>query len=569
MKNLKLQRLFLLSKAERKARQESFDDETTVVFGANDTGKSHLIKSIYSALGADPSVVNEKWTKASVSTLLEFSVDDQPYSILRVDNQFALFDVTDALLWTGSSLVKEIGPAIAELLDFTIQLSTKSDTLVVPPPQFCFLPFYQDQDRGWDDNWSSFKGLSMIKDFKRSILEYHTGIRPREYYAAQADRAEAVRQQNDLKAERRALDRATDRLRSGRPALSVTFTPEKFAHQIEQLLHELNELRTIYDAVRKKVSELQSRRAVLVEEIEIARMALAELDADFKFMQDLTDAEIICPTCNAVHENDFANRFGLIGDADACRGFLASSRHSLVEVEADIARQMGSLDGYGIRIARIDAILEENRGEIKLRDMLNDESERILDVTIATERSVLDQGISDWRTSEDEAVERMKANSSARRKAEIVAFYAKKLRGFAWELGVEFSNSAKTSVSPKINETGSYGPRAILAYHYALLHTIREFTTSCLCPIILDTPLQQDQDEDNAAAIIGFALKNRPKDMQLVLGTVSMHGVKYVGHSINPTVKESLLSRDDFDEVSALMRPLINKMLGQDQGELL
>ena len=54
MKNLKLRRLLLLSRAEGKARQESFDDETTVVFGGNDTGKSHLIKSIYSAFGADP-----------------------------------------------------------------------------------------------------------------------------------------------------------------------------------------------------------------------------------------------------------------------------------------------------------------------------------------------------------------------------------------------------------------------------------------------------------------------------------------------------------------------------------
>lgn len=569
MKNLKLRRLLLLSRAERKARQESFDNETTVVFGGNDTGKSHLIKSIYSAFGADPQVVNPKWSKAAVSTLLEFTVDDQAYSIVRVDDQFALFDVTDALLWTGSALVKEVGPAIAELLDFTIQLATKSDALVVPPPQFCFLPFYQDQDRGWDDGWGSFKRLAMIKDYRRSILEYHTGIRPREYYAAQADKAEAVRQQNELKSERRALDRANQRLRAGRSVLSVTFTPEMFATQIEQLLAELNELRSIYDGVKGKLSELQSCRAVLVEEIEIARTALAELDADFKFVQDLTDTQVICPTCSTVHDNDFANRFGLISDADACRGFLASSRHALSEVESDIGRQFASLQEYGSRIARIDAILEENRGEIKLRDMLNDESERILDATIVSERAAIDEGIGSWLVKENDAAERMRIHSSAKRKAEILVFYAKKLRDFAWELGVEFSEAARRSVAPKINETGSYGPRAILAYHYALLHTIREFTTSCLCPIILDTPLQQDQDEKNAAAIIAFALKHRPRDMQLILGTVSLHDVAYEGHRINPTIKESLLTKDEFDEVNLHMRPFINKMLGQDQGELL
>jgi len=165
MKNLKFRRLLLMSRIEGKARQATFDDGTTVVFGENDTGKSHLIKSIYGAFGADASVVNEKWSRASVATMLEFSVDGVIHSILQFDGQFALFDAADNLVWSGTSLVKEIGPRIAQLLDFTIELASKSNDLIVPPPQFCFLPFYQDQDRGWDDTWSSFKSLSMIPDF--------------------------------------------------------------------------------------------------------------------------------------------------------------------------------------------------------------------------------------------------------------------------------------------------------------------------------------------------------------------------------------------------------------------
>lgn len=48
-----------------------------------------------------------------------------------------------------------------------------------------------------------------------------------------------------------------------------------------------------------------------------------------------------------------------------------------------------------------------------------------------------------------------------------------------------------------------------------------------------------------------------------------MRGVEYDGYSINPTVKESLLRREDHDGVSDYLRPFINRMLGQDQGELL
>jgi predicted ATPase len=55
----------------------------TVVLGENDTGKSCLIKSIYSAFGADPAKTNESWTNVKASLLMEFSIDGVPYRILR------------------------------------------------------------------------------------------------------------------------------------------------------------------------------------------------------------------------------------------------------------------------------------------------------------------------------------------------------------------------------------------------------------------------------------------------------------------------------------------------------
>lgn len=568
MRNLKLQKLYLLSRREGKARTEAFDTDVTIVFGENETGKSVLLKSIYSAFGADPQVVNAKWQQGSISSLLEFSVDDVQYAIAREGNQIGLFYGDGTMLWTSSSFTREVGPKIAQLLDFKIQLSTKSGELITPPTQFAFLPFYQDQDRGWNDTWSSFKGLGMIAGFRLSVLEYHTGIKPKEYYVAQAEKAAAVQGQNELKAERRALDRASERLQADRPALSVTFNPELFANQIEQLLAELNELRAIYDGVRMRLSELQSRRAVLVEEIEIARAALGELDADFKFLQSIDDAEVICPTCNTVHENNFANRFSLIDDADACRGFLASAKHALIDVDSDVERQKSTLREYTSRIERINSILDQSREDIKLRDMLDQESERILDANIASERSEIDQGIANFKVAEDKANDLMKLHASTEKKKKIIEFYDNKLRSFAFELGVQFNDSTSKNVAPKINETGSYGPRAFLAYQYAILHTIKEFTTSCICPVILDTPLQQDQDDANAAAMIAFALKNRPNSMQLIIGTVSLHDVPFHGHAINPTVKESLLLQSEFTRVSEYIRPFLNKMYGQGQAEL-
>lgn len=569
MKNLKLQKLFLLSHRERRARAVEFDADVTVVRGGNDVGKSHLIKSIYAAFGAEAAVVNEKWKSAQPAIAVEFTINGSAFTILRVNNQFGLFDADQELMWSESALVKEVGRRIAALLDFEIELPTKDEALITPPPQFLFLPFYQDQDRGWNDQWGSFKSVSMLTDYRRSLLEYHTGIRPREYYRARAEKTEAVRLQGELKAERKALDRATARLQANRTALGVPFEPEEFAEQIDCLLAELNEISLQYEAVRKKFAELQSRRAELVEQIEIAGSALHELDHDFHFMQDVADSEITCPTCHAVYENDFAHRFGLIGDADACRGFLMSARAALLVVERDIDREKKGIAEFQGRTKTLNKILSETRGKIKLQDMLKDESQRMLDRTIAAEQTTIQEGINLWLGKEREASEKMKEYYSPNRKKDILRFYRDKLTAFATELGVHFVDAVGKTVAPKINETGSYGTRAFIAYHFAVLHTICEFSTSCLGPIVLDTPLQQDQDKQNADAILRFIRDRRPAGTQLIMGSVSLHGVDYPGRKIEPDEEENLLQADEYADVSAYITPLFNRMMRPNDGPLL
>jgi len=106
----------------------------------------------------------------------------------------------------------------------------------------------------------------------------------------------------------------------------------------------------------------------------------------------------------------------------------------------------------------------------------------------------------------------------------------------------------------------------VLAYHYAILHTIRAFTSSCLAPIILDTPLQQDQDKHNADAILKFIRDRKPEDMQLILGTVSLHGVSYPGHKIHPDTEFGLLKDDEYDNVAEYVAPFFDQIMNPDVG---
>jgi hypothetical protein len=361
MKNLRLQKLLMCSDHEKAARSVQFDKNKTVILGENDTGKSCLIKSIYAAFGADAYKTNDNWDALKTNLLVEFTVDDVPYRIMRSQSFFALFDANGDIMWNGSGIVSGIGPEVAKLLDFKLTLPNRKGEQVVPPPAFCFLPFYVDQDIGWLRSWASFAGLQMFDNPKRDVAYFHAGLRPNEYYLAKAIKLEADRAREDLKIDRKALDRAAERLQAGRRPVRFDLSPADFAGRIEALLAECQTVQDQQDKIQRSLSDLYSKRASLLEQGEIAGTALAELDADFDFMRKSVDPEIVCPTCGTAHLNDFANKFGLISDADTCRGFLLEVRQEILDIDKQISEERTKFDAFGENINRINAILSEER----------------------------------------------------------------------------------------------------------------------------------------------------------------------------------------------------------------
>jgi hypothetical protein len=289
---------------------------------------------------------------------------------------------------------------------------------------------------------------------------------------------------------------------------------------------------------------------------------LSELEADIKFSQKLSEAVIVCPVCSTVHENDFANRFGLHNDTEACRIVLGEARKKVQQLDSKIDAKLKAIPALHDRIGRIQKILEETRGEVKLGDMLRDESERIVDDTFEQEERALCGDIGALDIKAAEAKKDMNSFDKKKHKESILKFYEGKLREFCAKLGVEnVPDNMWSNIRPVIQETGNRAPRLLLAYNYAILHTIQEFSTSCFCPIVIDTPLQQDPDPKNAERMIQFAISERPKGSQLVLATGSMQGIEFLGREISPETKEQLLRADKYKEVREFMLPFMNAAL--------
>lgn len=147
MKRLLFQNLLLLSLKERKGRKIAFHPKVTIIKGANDTGKSCLIKSIYQTLGAETPSIPSKWKDADVISIIEFLLDGQKYKVLNHGSLFCLFD-DSAMLGRYTSITKGLSLALSKLFNFKLPLKSKNGREETQAtPAFLFLPFYFDQDR--------------------------------------------------------------------------------------------------------------------------------------------------------------------------------------------------------------------------------------------------------------------------------------------------------------------------------------------------------------------------------------------------------------------------------------
>jgi hypothetical protein len=194
--------------------------------------------------------------------------------------------------------------------------------------------------------------------------------------------------------------------------------------------------------------------------------------------------------------------------------------------------------------------------------VLEGESERLIDERFELERAGLDAGIGtqDGLSAEAQAV--MKEFADKKREKEIKGYFEDKMRTFAAQLRVPpLPDSFFQTMYGNPPETGSDLPRALLAYYMAFFHTVRKYTTAILAPMVIDSPVQQDQDPTNAQRMVQFALDNAPEGTQLILGTVGLHGASYKGTTLTLNQKYRLLQRDDYGVVREHMGPLLDGLL--------
>lgn len=549
MKSLRFKTLSLLSHLERAARKIEFDSRLTVVLGENDTGKSSLLKSIYWVLGADPAVTHPKWKAAGVLGALDFTIDEVPYTAVRFRKLVAIFDADQRLLFSGSGITRELGPFLAKLLDFGLVLTARDGQTTIPPPAYAFLPFYVDQDRGWQSAFDSFASLQQFPNSRSDTVFYHTGIRPNQYYRLRARERELELERADAASKRDALQSAVDKVTDTVESLGLETIPGDFEDAIAQLLRELALLRDRRQLAASELARLTSRRSLLDHELSIAKSSLEELDKDYRWLEKVPENQILCPTCGTVHDNSFASRFAILDDREACRDFILATHQELSVVDEQVKEARNSVQTVESSIGSVTEALTIKRGDVQLRDVLQSEGRKVAAAILVQQIQELNQTIGNIDQSLATNAKQLSRYNSKKRKQEIEGYYFERMTKNLQSLNVRTVElSSVERIDCRVHDTGSDQPRALLAYDMAIYSTIKEYGSAFTAPLVIDSPLQQDQDETNAKSMLNFIVENASEVDQVILGTVSLQGIEPdFGTVLVLTEELRLLRKDEYE----------------------
>ena len=552
MKNLYISEIQLLSQKEKKARKVLFDKDRTLIYGKNHTGKSSLIKSIYWTLGAEP-LFNPRFKNTRISSLLKFSLEGVNYSMLRDGGLFGLYDEQNNLIQKFNSVTKELGPFLGEMFDFQPLFQTNRLDFITPPPAFLFLPYYVDQDSSWNKSWSSFKKLQQIKSYRNQCVFYHSGIRPNEYYLTKQEVLDYIQIIEETDKERKITSKILADVSEKMSQTNFNIDIDAFKEEITELLTESKKLMGLEEKLKNNLHSLYHLKASLDAQINIVKQAILESNKDLNFATENLPAVIDCPTCGAEYENSFAERFEIAQDERKSKDLLIDLQKDSKEIDEKISKEKEKLTSVSSEVSRINEILEQKKGDLKLKDILDNVGKNQVKSIFIERNNTLNKILVENAIEKERLEKKLKAFESKERKTEIVDFYKLRMKSFLKQLDVDNmteENYRNISIAIENKETGSSRPRALIAYYFAFFHLMRKYSSTTYCPLIIDSPNQQDQDVEHIDKIMSFINNNQPKGSQMILGLAETYGEDFDCRVIELKEKYSLLQKSDYDEVA-------------------
>jgi len=538
----------ILSFRDRKAFSHVFSSGVNFVYGTNDVGKSSLIKSLYYTLGGDIRL-DDTWKADDIITSVEITNGNDNYVFLRYKKIFGVLNTkTDQLASYNS--ISALSHCISDIFGFKLELHNKyTGNTLQANPACLFAPFFIDQDDGWKAVLNSFENMNMYSDWQKNIIFYHSGVKPKEYYAIQGEIKEVKVKIAELESLARTLKKSKKKIDDSFGVVLFDVDIEFYKLKLNRVLEEYSKLNLAQTDYRLELLKLYSRKNFIESEL---KEITSTIEDDYAFLSSgNTDA------------SSSVNEYNYINHRDLMLKNVAVLTEEKSTIEKSILKSNKNLDELKLESKSLQDLILETQSEITLRDVIRSAAYHEIESTFISQLDDLYIEIGHKQNNLNVLQEKLEVYNDRKRAANINASFKAIFARAIEELGVENTKAGGLSSYSSITKgkTGSRSPRGIFAFHYALLSVLKENPSVENMPIVIDSPKQQDLDKEYTHKLIKLCIDEFSESNQIIIGTVGYESFMNGFPNVKLETKYHLLNEDSYNMVYKDIMPFFERVI--------
>lgn len=509
MKTLTIKRLVIVSEKTKTANQFEFNQgKNLITSDKNTVGKSTLVKMIMWAFGCKPKF-DATWKAMEARTAITFAIDRSEYTIIRDGSQIQIRKGREKFE-SYTKISGAYSEKIANLLMFKPNFKIKSsDNYSVATPDGYFMAYYLDQEC-WTKAWSSLEGLMHFDKAIPDLVKTHSGLLTSDYFECQIEELNALEKKKEIESIKEQYHNALDIVSkecSISPSI-VTIDSDLLVLQNTEITKTLAHLQEQQTELWNKLTKLYTRKNHLQTQVLLEEANIASLAEDYNFANALNHI-IHCPVCNSVVKNDVVEKSGLIADRVSCERILEAHKNEIEKINDELEELQSLYDDVHRNVDSINKkyIVETTESRYTGAEVISYIAEKTIHdkLIVATSKQ---QNEIEQKDLEIKLLKKSQSEIKKRvNKDAINSFFCQNLQECQKALGLDYSSIQEKVKSPtdynKVLQGGAADKtRSILSYYAALYLLISHMNNEVVGPLIIDTPFQQEQSDDNETRIM-------------------------------------------------------------------
>ena len=527
MKRLMIRKLIVISQSESRSLEVPFEKGLNIILGGNKTGKSSIIKSIFTTLGCECKRVEADWKKLVSTYLLFFKYGERQFCIVRQDKKFQIFENinNDFSCIIETNAFHEYSNCLMDILEIKMPCISKDGKQFNITPPLLFRFQYIDQDEGWSKIADSFKNVAYIKDWKANTNKYVCGYLDDSYYALQAQKAEHILERDDKKKELNYNQNFVSRITSTLTRIEDIESVEDVTTDIELLLAKAEELRKLQFSYNAEMTVLENDIYINQHKLHIVEHNLIETKKDIEYAMTQED-ELICPFCGTIYSNGINEQLNITSDYAHCENLIAELKSSISVATKELEELKNKYNDVSVAMREIDKKVQNHKSIIASDDFYKGKGQFEIYESCKRQLDVLQGEINSCVSKIAITDEKINEKKSKERSKDIREDIERYCRTLADAINVPKTFIKLRDFVQVINRTGSETPRLVYMYQSALYLYNLERAYSPFNFYVVDTPNQQGQDTENLGSIFKSLELFLSDEGQVIVGTERETGME-------------------------------------------